>query len=209
MSYKSLYRTDPRDEQEGEGLEIEVVTEPTIQPVTLAELKLFCKIDHDDEDDLLASLIKAARREAERYANQSFTSQRLRAQWERMLDYVILPLPPHREIVSVESYDGEDWIALTTSQYKTVGLKRFKVKTSVQYTSTRYIEQPFRVTYDAGPEDASEDTVFDERAQAAIKEMVLVAYENRGQAKTEDGAVLEGLLTPVAKQLLDGLTDFS
>jgi uncharacterized phiE125 gp8 family phage protein len=210
MGYKSLYSTQSQAEREAEGLELEVVTEPSIEPVSLEDVKLYCKIDIADEDDLLRSLITAARKEAERYSNQSFVEQTLRAQWEIMRDYCILPRPPHQvPIVSVESYDGDAWVSLGSDEYDVLGSKRLKIRVGSAYFGSSYAEQPFRVEYVAGVAASGSTEDIDDRVKTAIKEMVLVAYENRGQSKTEDGGTLEGMLTPMAKQLLDGLSDYS
>jgi len=42
------------------------------EPVTLEETKLFCKIDFDDDDVLIESLITAAREMCEDYSNIGF-----------------------------------------------------------------------------------------------------------------------------------------
>lgn len=44
---------------------LKLISPPTEEPVTLADLKLQCRIDGTDEDALLATFISAARRKAE------------------------------------------------------------------------------------------------------------------------------------------------
>jgi hypothetical protein len=52
------------------------------EPVTLAEVKLWGKIEHDDEDDVLDSLITSCRDELERYLKIAFVTQAWGDQFE-------------------------------------------------------------------------------------------------------------------------------
>lgn len=45
------------------------------EPVTLEELKLFARIDHDDDDELLTSLGVAAREFVERATGRTYTGE--------------------------------------------------------------------------------------------------------------------------------------
>ena len=203
---KSLYQTRRQTEREAEGLELKVITQPLVEPVTLEEAKTFCRIDGTDDDAQLEKLIIACRKEAERVANRAFITQTIMAQWERMHDDVILPRPPHQSIVSVESFDGTNWNTVSSSGYRLTGLRCFRIDTSRKFSTSTYLEYPFRVEFQAGEGDDEQHV--DERIGRAILEMVLVAYDNRGQVKTADGAELTGLMTPTAAQLLSGLTSY-
>lgn len=57
---------------------IALVTAPATEPVTVAEAKAFLRIDGSDDDALLNSLIKSARRMAETYTRRSFITQTVR-----------------------------------------------------------------------------------------------------------------------------------
>ena len=54
---------------------ITVITEPTIEPVTLAEVKSVLRISHSDDDTMLAGYIKSARRWAENYLDLFIMTQ--------------------------------------------------------------------------------------------------------------------------------------
>lgn len=78
MRYRSLTRT----------------TQPTVEPVTLAEAKAHCRVDTTNDDDYIVSLITAARQWVEVYLDRSLVN----TQWTMRLDsfpYEIeLPRPP-------------------------------------------------------------------------------------------------------------------
>jgi uncharacterized phiE125 gp8 family phage protein len=57
-------------------------TAPTVEPITLTEVKDFLRIIGEDEDDVLNSLIVAARNYAEDYQNRPLITQT----WELWLD---------------------------------------------------------------------------------------------------------------------------
>lgn len=84
-----------------------LITPPTAEPVTLAQVKAHLRIDADitDDDALLAGLIPAARGQAEHRTGRRFGVQT----WERTLDAfpagpILLPNPPVTAVVSIE-YD--------------------------------------------------------------------------------------------------------
>jgi len=56
----------------------ELVAAPTIEPVTLADAKAFCRIENVDDDALVTSLIARARDYAERFTQRSLLQQTLK-----------------------------------------------------------------------------------------------------------------------------------
>ena len=70
-------------------------TSPTIEPVTLAEAKAHCRVDIDDDDAYIASLISAARQVVEDRLDQTL----METVWESRYDSfpiweLVLPRPP-------------------------------------------------------------------------------------------------------------------
>ena len=59
-----------------------LITAPTVEPVTLDQVKASCRIDSAAEDALLAGLAGAARQTAEQITGRSLAPQT----WERVLD---------------------------------------------------------------------------------------------------------------------------
>jgi uncharacterized phiE125 gp8 family phage protein len=73
-----------------------LLTQPEEEPLALADIKAFLRLDTDDEDDLLSRLIIAARRHVEAAAGKKLVTQT----WRLVLDQwpqsgvVSLPLSP-------------------------------------------------------------------------------------------------------------------
>lgn len=98
---------------------------PSSEPVTLAEAKLFAKIDVTDDDALVTELISAARKGLEERWNWSFVTQT----WDYFLDAFPMddwwyPLPiglPRQPLQSVTSVkytpDGGSTLTVTSSDY--------------------------------------------------------------------------------------------
>jgi uncharacterized phiE125 gp8 family phage protein len=61
---------------------LKLITAPTVEPLTLDQVKAQCRIDTADEDALLALYISAARAKAENYTGAALISQT----WEQTLD---------------------------------------------------------------------------------------------------------------------------
>ncbi len=78
------------------------VTAPATEPVTLAEAKLYLRVDSTAEDALITDMITAARMMAEQWLSRSLISQ----SWQVAFDYAIssrtrLPMGPVTAIGSV------------------------------------------------------------------------------------------------------------
>lgn len=88
-----------------------VVTHPTFEPVSRAEAKLHCRIDHADEDHLVDGFIVAARRQLEKDTGRTAVNTVYDFTIERFPEeqrFIPLPRIPLSSIGSVKSYDDDD-----------------------------------------------------------------------------------------------------
>ena len=90
-----------------------LVKPPVMEPVSLADMKLHLRVDIDDDNALITSLITAAREFAEDYQSRQFIA----ATWDLLLDAfppggrpIVIPCPPLMSIASVGyvDTDGEE-----------------------------------------------------------------------------------------------------
>jgi uncharacterized phiE125 gp8 family phage protein len=86
---------------------LRLVTPPLIQPLTLEETKKHLRVEHDDEDTMIQTYIKAATSTCEIFTGRAFITQR----WELVLDnfpgQIQVPKPPLQKIDSFV-YDASD-----------------------------------------------------------------------------------------------------
>lgn len=83
-----------------------VITQPAVEPVSLAEAKLHCKVDGSDDDTLITGLITAARQQAEHRTGRALCTQTLEQVLDAFPDAVKLPMPPAKTVVSVKYFDA-------------------------------------------------------------------------------------------------------
>lgn len=96
-----------------------VTTEPSAEPILIADAKNHLRVDHDDEDLLINILIQSARETVEQRTNRSLITQTrtmkmdyfplcwgrtYRAQWPA----IELPYGPVSSVTSVKYYDESD-----------------------------------------------------------------------------------------------------
>ena len=104
------------------------VTPPASEPVTLAEAKLFLRVDTDDEDDVVTLAISAARQACEQFLSSAILPQSWsfavgQIGWRR----VALPFGPVNAVTSavVTNCDGSS-VTLDAGAYK-IGVDGFSI----------------------------------------------------------------------------------
>lgn len=83
---------------------IAVTTAPTVEPVTLAELKAHCRVEHDADNAVLVEWGKAARSMVEAATGRKLLTQTVRVQYEDFPcngESIRLPVWPVQSVTSV------------------------------------------------------------------------------------------------------------
>ena len=107
------------------NMEYSITNEPIIEPVTVEDVKLFGRIDGDDEDSLIADFIVSARMAAEQYLRRSLITRTIQAKIDYWLENQLdLPMPPLISVSNVATldedgteteYDSDNYYVITDS----------------------------------------------------------------------------------------------
>lgn len=158
-----------------------VTTEPTWEPVTLAEAKDFCRIDHSDEDAVVETLITAARQTLERMLGRAIPQQTITAYYSCFWD--TFELPRAAPLVSVTSlkYLDVDGVEQTASSslydvYTVPEPGEVRLAYDATWPTHRVTTDPVYIAYVCGWAGAGD-------IPATIKQGILLLvghwYENR------------------------------
>ena len=163
-------------------LTIAVIVQPAAEPVSLAQAKIHCRVDHTADDALLTSLIVAARQWCEQIMRRSIMTQTRTLSLDDWPNGMIqLPFSKAQSIVSIQYYDQNSNVqTLPTSSYYTDFISEparisFAPATALPVAEIDRINS-ITVTYVAGYGDASD-------VPQAISQAILLLvghwYENR------------------------------
>lgn len=159
----------------------ELVTGPTLEPVTLAEAKNHLRYVDNDEDPLINALITSARLTVE----SQTARQLVTATWKLHLDFfpagdIEIRKPPVASISSITYFDTQgDQQTWDASKYETDLVSepaRIRPAHNETYPSTRW-HKLNAVTIEFVAGKAVDDV--DQRAKQAILLLVAHAFENR------------------------------
>jgi uncharacterized phiE125 gp8 family phage protein len=166
-----------------------VTVQPTIEPLTLAEVKLFCRVDYEDDDSLLQQLSKAARKRAEGWLYRGLITQ-TRAVRLNDSDFdssgnIILPNPNVQSVSSITYYDSAGTLqTASTSLYRLVNGSDAENEAFVELlvnqtwpTADADRQLPWTVTYVCGYGAAATDVP--EEIRLGLKIAVATWYEHR------------------------------
>lgn len=131
-----------------------LVTGPTVEPVTLAEAKLHCRVEHSDDDSLITGLITTARVYVEQRCWISLCTQT----WRKYLDEwpgecLALTYPPVSAITGVTyKDDAGNTQTLSSSVYTLTPDNLFFCLAANQDwpTTELWPQWPIAITYTAG-----------------------------------------------------------
>lgn len=165
-----------------------LITAPSIEPVSLAEAKLQCRVDDATDDALITSLITAAREQCEHILQRSLITQT----WEKVLD----SFPDDNDIEllnpSIIAITTVKYIDATSANETTLASNQYSLDkdsepgwvmpaTGVTWPETLDVANAVRVRYTAGYGAAASDV------PQGIKNWILLAvkeiYDGCGDGK--------------------------
>ncbi len=170
-------------------MKYEITSSPAAEPVTLDEAKTQLRVDANDEDGLIQSLISVARRKVEQETGRILISQTVVAYWDTWPAAGILPLPvyPAAAITHVK-YIDEDGTLQTwdSANYSTdlVGMTpRIVIKPDIDAPDVGEYPNAVQVTYTAG--GATTSTVPAEIKHSILTTLTML-YERREDMKINE-----------------------
>lgn len=162
-----------------------VTTPPAVEPVSVAEAKLHCRVDGNTEDDLFTSLIKAAREYCEKRSKRTFitTTYRLDAYgFCSSTGPIRIDKGPLIAVSYVKYYDTAGTLTtITSSNYRVDVTPLYgqivPISTYVWPTVQEQRPDAVQISFTAGYGAAA--TSVPDAVKTAIKMLVSGWYENR------------------------------
>ena len=178
----------------------DVVTPPAIEPVTLAEAKLYLRIDVDDDDALVTDLIQAARESVESFLGRRIIEATLDLFMDRFPQTIVVPFPRLQSVVSINYFDtagvstllpAADYLVDTSSEPGRITPSPDALIWPVPEVRTRAVTVQFVTGYGTSVDDVPSGV------KTAIKLMVADMYEHRetqSEIKLFDNKTVKSLL---------------
>lgn len=168
---------------------------PALEPVSLAEVKAHLRVDADDEDAYITSLVVAARELIESLTGYALITQTFQMRldaWPNEEGAVELPRPPLQSITAIEIVDENGTpVAVDADSYEVDAASRpgrILRKWDADWPEPVPDLGGIRVTFVAGFGDAASDV------PAALRQALLLLiahwFERREAAGNESGAGL-------------------
>lgn len=178
----------------------QLVTAPSEQPVSLADVKSYLKIDHNDEDAVITSLIAAATGLVEQFLNIRLVTQTVKITVDSFPESQVLPLGigPLQSVNSLKTIDRAGVTDTVSNTIYKIGNKQphgsLVVAESADWPATE-------LRADAGVEV---EAVVGYGAAAAVPQIIKGAifqtvaglYENRGDINLKLSPMALTLLAP-------------
>lgn len=150
-----------------------LLEKPVVEPLTLADIKIYLRIDGSSENSILTTFLSAAREAAEAYMKNSIIKQKWKLIfYGSMPNKIQLPRGPVSEIVSVKLFDEEEnSTTISATEYYLNG--KYSMCLNASYSSHR-----IEVEYYSGFSEDSADVP--EIIKQGLLCQIAYMYENRG-----------------------------
>jgi len=172
-------------------MRVDLVTAPSVEPVTLDEMKLYLKVDTDADDSYITSLIKAARISAEEITRRAFITQTVRVwfKYDELENPLELPFPPLQEVteIVISTPTSQSTVDADNYSYEDGERSRVIYAEAEENWPLYDTEGHLGVKYVCGYGDQASDVPDD--IKQAIKLIVAHWYENRESQKLPPEAV--------------------
>lgn len=164
------------------NLQTRVITDIVTEPVSVAEAKLYCKVQDMADDALFPVLITSARRMLEKYTMTSFAQKTLHATWVETPGDNIIELP-YGPIIAIDKiyridHEGTEEELTLNSDYFVMGDQDAIIRITKYWSSGDVHENSIRVEYKAGYGDTATETLPMELKLAILKQ-IATDYELR------------------------------
>jgi len=171
-----------------------VSTPPTVEPVLLAEARLFLRVDDTAEDVLIEALIKAARKAVEDQTGRALITQTRKLYLACFPSSIIyLPHPPLLTVPTIDYVDADgatQQLTAVAADYQVDIVSspgRVEPAYNSSWPSTRDVPNAVTVTFTCGYGSAG--SAVDERAVQAIKVIVAAWFADRENGEIPPAAL--------------------
>lgn len=174
---------------------LRVVIPPATEPVTLSEFKLQARIDHNDEDTLIAQYIKAAREHVETILRRALITQTLMLAlddwWVGEQELLMPPLQSvaqitYRDVNGTEhTLNPTDYVVDTVSDPGRIRFAKGVSHPNVELWPYAAV----KITYVAGYGNNASDVP--EAIRQAVRMLAVHYYENREAVYAERGGSVQ------------------
>jgi uncharacterized phiE125 gp8 family phage protein len=166
---------------------------PAVEPLTLAEAKMFLRIEHDDDDDVIGALIAAARTHIEQKTRRALIAQSwrlVRDAWPADGRLAVTPVPlqqvaaarVHNEDGSTTAIDPQAFVVDGAAAPAILAFASWSLPAPGR--SVAGIEIDIDVGYGAEPADVPEPL------RQAVRLLLAHWYENRALVAQRAGGML-------------------